>query len=195
MYRFLFTSLIGLLLTINSNVFAANPKVQLDTTKGTVIIELNPDNAESYAFRAFARFRRGDYRSAAADLTRCIALGLNFPYTHLWLYHANARAGQPDLSVLERASGAMQDGEWPRPLLDAYRGTISAEQVLAASAQHGAPGSGRRHIEATFYLGLRARSSGDTQRAREHLEEVVARAPRYALERLMAAHELRTLPR
>ncbi len=45
MYRFLFTSLIGLLLTINSNVFAANPKVRMETTKGTVIIELYPDKA------------------------------------------------------------------------------------------------------------------------------------------------------
>lgn len=45
MNKFLFSSFIALLLTINSNVFAANPKVQMETSKGTVIIELYPDKA------------------------------------------------------------------------------------------------------------------------------------------------------
>ena len=36
---------IALLLAANSSVFASNPKVRMETTKGTVIIELYPDKA------------------------------------------------------------------------------------------------------------------------------------------------------
>lgn len=36
---------IALLLAANSSVFASNPKVRMDTSKGTVIIELYPDKA------------------------------------------------------------------------------------------------------------------------------------------------------
>ena len=35
----------ALLLIANNNVFAANPKVRMETSQGTVIIELNPDKA------------------------------------------------------------------------------------------------------------------------------------------------------
>jgi len=36
---------IALLLAASSNVFASNPKVRMDTTKGVVVIELYPDKA------------------------------------------------------------------------------------------------------------------------------------------------------
>ncbi len=45
MYKLISTSILALLLTINSNAFAANPKVRMETSKGTVIIELYPDKA------------------------------------------------------------------------------------------------------------------------------------------------------
>ncbi len=45
MYKFISACAIALLLSINSNVFAANPKVRMETTKGTFIIELYPDKA------------------------------------------------------------------------------------------------------------------------------------------------------
>jgi cyclophilin family peptidyl-prolyl cis-trans isomerase len=45
MYKFISACAISLLLTINANAFAANPKVRMETTKGTVIIELYPDKA------------------------------------------------------------------------------------------------------------------------------------------------------
>lgn len=45
MYKLISACAIALLLTLNSNVFAANPKVRMETTKGTVIIELYPDKA------------------------------------------------------------------------------------------------------------------------------------------------------
>ena len=45
MYKFISACAISLLLTINANAFAANPKVRMETTKGTLIIELYPDKA------------------------------------------------------------------------------------------------------------------------------------------------------
>lgn len=45
MYKLISTSLLALLLAISTSVFAANPKVRMETTKGAVIIELYPDKA------------------------------------------------------------------------------------------------------------------------------------------------------
>jgi cyclophilin family peptidyl-prolyl cis-trans isomerase len=45
MKKLITTCIFTLLLAANSNVFAANPKVQMETTKGTVVIELFADKA------------------------------------------------------------------------------------------------------------------------------------------------------
>ena len=45
MYKFISACAIALLLSINSTVLAANPKVRMETSKGTVVIELYPDKA------------------------------------------------------------------------------------------------------------------------------------------------------
>ncbi len=45
MYKFMSACAITLLLTMNSNVLAANPKVRMVTSKGAVMIELYPDKA------------------------------------------------------------------------------------------------------------------------------------------------------
>ncbi len=45
MYKIISACAFALLLLANSNVFAANPKIRMETTKGTVIIELYPDKA------------------------------------------------------------------------------------------------------------------------------------------------------
>ena len=45
MYKLITACAFALLLSVNSNVFAANPQVRMETTKGVVIIELYPDKA------------------------------------------------------------------------------------------------------------------------------------------------------
>ena len=45
MYKFISACAIALLLSINSTAHAANPKVRMETSKGTVVIELYPDKA------------------------------------------------------------------------------------------------------------------------------------------------------
>ena len=45
MNKLITTCALALILAASSNVFAANPKVRMETTKGVVIIELHPDKA------------------------------------------------------------------------------------------------------------------------------------------------------
>lgn len=45
MKKLITACILSLLLAANSNVFAGNPKVRMETTKGTAVIELYPDKA------------------------------------------------------------------------------------------------------------------------------------------------------
>ncbi|MGD2052988.1 MAG: peptidylprolyl isomerase [Gammaproteobacteria bacterium] len=57
----LITCTIALLLAVNSNVFAANPKVRMETTKGAVIIELYPDKAPKTVENFLRYVKEGKY--------------------------------------------------------------------------------------------------------------------------------------
>ena len=48
-------------LTVNSQVFAANPKVRMETTKGTVMIELYPDKAPKTVENFLRYVKEGKY--------------------------------------------------------------------------------------------------------------------------------------
>lgn len=63
MYKIISACVIALLLTVNSNVFAANPKVRMDTSKGTVIIELYPDKAPKTVENFLRYVNAGKYDS------------------------------------------------------------------------------------------------------------------------------------
>jgi cyclophilin family peptidyl-prolyl cis-trans isomerase len=52
---------IALLLAVNSNAFASNPKVRMETTKGTVIIELYPDKAPKTVANFLRYAKEGKY--------------------------------------------------------------------------------------------------------------------------------------
>ena len=57
----LITCTIALLLAVNSSVFAANPKVRMDTSKGTAIIELYPDKAPKTVENFLRYVKEGKY--------------------------------------------------------------------------------------------------------------------------------------
>jgi cyclophilin family peptidyl-prolyl cis-trans isomerase len=57
----LITCTIALLLAVNSSIFAANPKVRMETTKGAVIIELYPDKAPKTVENFLRYVKEGKY--------------------------------------------------------------------------------------------------------------------------------------
>lgn len=61
MYKIISTCAFALLLLANSSVFAANPKVRMETTKGSVIIELYPDKAPKTVENFLRYSREGKY--------------------------------------------------------------------------------------------------------------------------------------
>ena len=61
MYKLITACALTLLLIINGQVFAANPKVRMETTKGTVIIELYPDKAPKTVENFLHYVKEGKY--------------------------------------------------------------------------------------------------------------------------------------
>jgi cyclophilin family peptidyl-prolyl cis-trans isomerase len=61
MKKLITAATVALLLTFYSNVFATNPKVRMETTKGTVIIELYPDKAPKTVENFLRYAREGKY--------------------------------------------------------------------------------------------------------------------------------------
>jgi peptidyl-prolyl cis-trans isomerase B (cyclophilin B) len=61
MKKLLTACTIALLLAVNSSAFAANPRVQMETTKGTVIIELYPDKAPKTVENFLRYVKEGKY--------------------------------------------------------------------------------------------------------------------------------------
>jgi len=61
MYKLITACMVTLLLTVNSHAFAANPKVRMETTKGTVIIELYPDKAPKTVENFLHYVKEGKY--------------------------------------------------------------------------------------------------------------------------------------
>ena len=61
MKKLLTACTIALLLAVNNSAFAANPRVQMETTKGTVIIELYPDKAPKTVENFLRYVKEGKY--------------------------------------------------------------------------------------------------------------------------------------
>lgn len=97
--------------------------------------------------------------------------------------------------MLARATSERLTDEWPRALLDVYRGARSAGEIIAVLETAPPAPRERRRYEALFYLARWARRVGEHATAREQLRQVVSLAPPRSVEGLMARHELRTLGR
>ena len=158
-------------------------------------IELAPVNAEAYAFRAFARYRRSEFQGAVSDFEKAVALHLDFPYTPVWIYLSQSRSSGVDIARLDAARDALSDREWPGVLLDLYRGVTDEAQVMDVVSHSHPAIAPRRRYETLFYLAMRSRTVGDVAAVERLLNEVIGLAPELSLEGLMARHELSTLRR
>ncbi len=109
-------------------------------------LRLDPQDASLYVDRGFVRFLKGDYSTAAIDLQQAIQHDQG-AYPLLWRYLARARAGQDGREELASTAARQSAREWPRPVVEFYLGTRSADQMLTAAA------TPEERCEAQYYLG------------------------------------------
>lgn len=149
--------------------------------------EVEPKLIWTQWYPATGHFVAGDYRQAAEGFERVAAAEPAFVPAQLWRTVALARAGTPI------ATPSVAGGDWPAPILNHYRGALSAESLLALAADDRASGDQRRIGEAHFFIGQRALTNGRRAEAAAHFRKALAvKAPRHVW-KIAAERELQQL--
>ena len=112
-------------------------------------IELDSKYARAY-IRGYARFYKGEFATAAADLQRLIELQPDdpyVPYVMLFVFLACARSGEDATSELKTNVGLLKTQKWPYAVIELYLGARSPDATLAVVAMP------NEQCDAQFYIG------------------------------------------
>jgi tetratricopeptide (TPR) repeat protein len=109
-------------------------------------IQLDPKNAGAHSKRGFASFYQGNFKAAAAALSRANELEED-TYSIIWRYLARERAGENGTAELEADAARLKSADWPYPVIELYLGRRSPADVLSAT------GKADERCEAQFYNG------------------------------------------
>lgn len=156
-------------------------------------IRLNPDSASTFIVRGVANFLRANPALAVTDLQRSSELNPKNNYSLLWLHLARTRLGESDSTELIKRSAKADLARWPGPILKFYLGSMTADQMMAAAADHDADIEQRHLCEANFFAGEDALLHSQYSAARSHLEKAVNGCPLKNLHHDAAAAELKRL--
>jgi len=139
-------------------------------------------NREPRDLRALARtlFAVGQFAESAIALSQEIARRPTYPYAAIWLYLAQARAGDEPAAKaqLEARRSSYGSGAWPTQVMDYYTGTINADALFAAAQEAQSLKPASQRCEANFYAGEWQLLRGDLTAARRLLEAARAECPR-----------------
>jgi len=149
-----------------------------------------PGDAEMRGARGDAYFYLGQFDKAEADLVIAGDHDQKMAYYPLWLYLAQAHQGKDAKAELERRAANLDLKAWPGPVVDFYRGRISAEDVLAAARTGDTKIQRDQQCEAGFYLGEHALLAGDKDEARRRLQGALDTCDRRFIEYAGAKAEL-----
>ena len=148
--------------------------------------ELAPKDAWRVAQLGRAQFSKGDFKAAAAELLRSLALN-DSSYAMLFRYLARQRAGETGGAELEANAGRLKDKKWPYAVIEMYLGKRSPEATLDAA------GKPDEKCEAQFYIGQWHILKGDQTAAAAPLKAAVDTCPKTFIEYTGAVVELKRL--
>jgi lipoprotein NlpI len=117
------------------------------------VLRLNPNYAPAYRNRGMAQFKVAKFEAAALDLAKALELSPTDAYVALWLYLAQARAGQDGRVDLEKRVPRLRLQDWPGPVVSLYLGQSTPETTLAAAANPDPKRQQEQQCEADFYVG------------------------------------------
>ena len=146
----------------------------------------------AYRSRGMLHWENGDFAAAAADFQQAAALDPKDAYVALWLELSRMRAGTLDPA---QVSGDIRhiDSDWPMPVLDLYRGKITADEAVKAASKGDAATLTGRQCEADFYVAEWWMAGRNESTAKPLLERAKAECPRGFEEYPAAVTELNRL--
>lgn len=157
------------------------------------LLELDPKAAAAAYNRGRAYYAKGDFKRAGADFGLTLKLRPQNPYAALRLHLVQVNLGSVDKAVLAKGIDTLDPEVWPRPLLELFAGTGTDAALINGIEQ--LPAKQRTDVlcEAQYYLGERARLTGDTAAAREYFTAAAATKASAIIERIDAAIALAQL--
>jgi len=154
---------------------------------------LNPTYALAYRSRGMARFKVAKFQAAALDLAKALELSPTDAYVALWLYLAQARAGQDGRVELGKSTPRLRLQDWPGPVVSLYLGQSTPEATFAAAANPDPKRQQEQQCEADFYVGEHFLLQGVKSDAIRLLRSATASCPRSFYEASGAKAELQRL--
>lgn len=128
-------------------------------------MDRRPHDAAALKLRGLARFDRGEFQGAVADLAGTLRYTPGDTESVLWLYLARSRAGaaapRPDLESHARKLPA---GSWGRRIAALFLDEEGPEMLFAAIAEKGVVRQAQR-CQASFYTGHWRLLKGEKERA------------------------------
>ena len=155
-------------------------------------IELDPKSPLTLFHRGQARFSSGQYGPALRDFASAHQIHPKDVYTIIWMYLAQARSGNNDLTDLQKNVAEMDLTKWPAIVTSLYMNGATPEAVLAA-ADSNPKKEKSRYCEANFFLAERALLIGNRTEAVSLLQKAVDTGATLDFEYWAAKDELRRL--
>jgi lipoprotein NlpI len=115
-------------------------------------VRRDPRDVLAYKVRWIGLYQAGRFPAAAADLQQSLALDPDQPYVALWLHVTRLRMKMADGDEFARNTGKLSQKTWPRAIVDFFQGRITADQLLAATADSDGDKNKAKTCEADFYL-------------------------------------------
>ena len=101
------------------------------------------------------------------------------------------RAGTLDQAALAADLSELDVDDWPAPLLDLYRGKMSADKVYSEAASRDAQTAINQKCEADFYIGEWQLARKNETAAKPLLQQAASECPHNFLEYFTAQVELK----
>ena len=136
-------------------------------------LRLDPDYASTYYNRGRAHFHRGRFAQAVPDLRRAVAADPGNAYRPIWLYLAQARAGQGGRTELQDNARRLDLSEWPGPVVRMFLGELGAQAVAGMGEANRTRQDQERRAEAYFYVGQQELMAGHSDQAAAFFRAVV----------------------
>ena len=169
-------------------------------------IKLTPEAPAAYRNRANAEFIVGRFADAASDLERSLKfhqtsvnvqptkrLNETGAYTVVWLHVAKMRQGQDDTREFAANSALVDSASWPAPVIRFYEGKLTADRLVAGTANADPKEVKDQRCGAEFFAGQAALWRKQMAEARKRFEATREFCSERYTEHAAAAAELARL--
>lgn len=156
-------------------------------------LRLNPKDPNVGYESGRAKYQLGDFAGAAQDLSRSLSSFPNQPYTVIWLYLAQAKAGKPDPQALAANAAKTNSTAWPAPIIALFEGKGSVPGVQSVAVVGSANARAVKACELPLYIGEYQLLKGDRTAAHQSFETATQVCPPSIFEHDAAQEELRRM--